>query len=80
MKGNEAIVQFLLNHGADVNAHGGHYGNALQVAASRGNEAIVQLLLTSGADVNERSSQLPLYCDLYHRYCISKRPKSWPGL
>ncbi|KAE9387807.1 ankyrin, partial [Gymnopus androsaceus JB14] len=41
-----------LNHRTDVNAQGGYYGNALQVAASVGNEAIVQFLLTNGADVN----------------------------
>jgi len=28
------IVNLLLEKGADVNAQGGHYGNALQAAAS----------------------------------------------
>lgn len=45
-------MQLLLTSGADVNAHGGNYDNALQAAALSGNEAIVRLLLTNGADVN----------------------------
>jgi hypothetical protein len=31
--GNEAVVGLLLASGADVNAQGGEYGNALQAAA-----------------------------------------------
>jgi hypothetical protein len=50
---NEATVRLLLDRGADVNAQGGYYGNALQAAAQRsGNEATVRLLLDRGADVN----------------------------
>ena len=45
-------VTKLLDHGADINAQGGKYGNALQAAASRGDEARVRLLLDRGADCN----------------------------
>lgn len=46
-------VTTLLEKGADVNAQGGHYGNALEAAASiAGNERVVELLLERGADVN----------------------------
>jgi ankyrin repeat protein len=45
-------VQLLLDKGADVNAQGGKYGNALQAASSRGNLEVVQLLLDKGANVN----------------------------
>jgi ankyrin repeat protein len=46
------LVKDILDGGADVNAQGDHYGNALQAAASSGNEAVVRLLVDSGADVN----------------------------
>ncbi|GJC92656.1 ankyrin repeat domain containing protein [Colletotrichum higginsianum] len=64
--GHEAIVQMLLDAGADVNAQGGFYGNALQAAAivggqhgdilqiafEMGHRAIVQLHLDVGATFN----------------------------
>ncbi|KAF2677730.1 hypothetical protein K458DRAFT_279074, partial [Lentithecium fluviatile CBS 122367] len=42
----------LLREGADVNAQGGAYGNALQAASSGGHEQVVKLLLKKNADVN----------------------------
>ncbi|KPA37290.1 hypothetical protein FLAG1_09900 [Fusarium langsethiae] len=42
----------LTTEGADVNAQGGEFGNALQVASLDGNLEVVQLLLDKGADVN----------------------------
>lgn len=42
----------LLDRGADVNAQGGDYGNALQAASFQGYEEVVQILLNKGADVN----------------------------
>ncbi|KAJ6477137.1 hypothetical protein C8R47DRAFT_654677 [Mycena vitilis] len=45
-------VQYLLDRGADVNATGGHFGSALQAAASEGHKDIVHFLLDHGADVN----------------------------
>ena len=50
--GLTTIVELLLGKGADVNAQGGHYGNALQAASSRGYDKTVKLLLDKGADVN----------------------------
>ena len=46
------IVQMLLERGADVNAEGGGYGNALQSASHNDHQEIVQVLLKRGADVN----------------------------
>lgn len=47
------IVGTLLEKGANVNAQGGKYGNALQAAAYRTeNEKTVELLLEKGANVN----------------------------
>ncbi|KAF2807557.1 uncharacterized protein BDZ99DRAFT_354923, partial [Mytilinidion resinicola] len=39
----------LLKAGADVNAQGGEYGTALQIAAMRGNEDTVRMLLDNKA-------------------------------
>ncbi|KAJ7799349.1 ankyrin repeat-containing domain protein [Mycena olivaceomarginata] len=50
--GHQKICQLLLNKGADVNAQGRIYGNALQAAACQGHDKIVQVFLDKGADVN----------------------------
>ncbi|KAK8851752.1 ankyrin repeat-containing domain protein [Apiospora arundinis] len=47
----------LLEKGADVNAQGGQYGNALQAASSRGHKEIVQALLEKGAVVNAQGGR-----------------------
>ncbi|PSN59256.1 hypothetical protein BS50DRAFT_641131 [Corynespora cassiicola Philippines] len=44
--------RLLLNKGADVNAEGGIYGNALCAASYTGHKGIVELLIKEGADVN----------------------------
>lgn len=46
------MVQILLGRGVDVNAEGGHFGNALQAASFGGYEKAVLMLLRGGADVN----------------------------
>jgi hypothetical protein len=53
LRGCQKLVTLVLaGGGADVNAQGGHYGNALQAASARGYTTIVQQLLERGADVN----------------------------
>jgi ankyrin repeat protein len=49
------VIELLLDLGADVNAIGGQYGTALQVASSRGSHDTVGLLLRRGADPNIRA-------------------------
>jgi len=40
----------LVDAGADVNAQGGRYGNALQAALEGGHEKVAQVLMNAGAD------------------------------
>ncbi|SLM37434.1 ankyrin repeat domain containing protein [Lasallia pustulata] len=42
----------LLDKGADVNAQGGMYGNALRAASEEGHDQVMRMLLDKGADVN----------------------------
>ena len=44
-------AQLLLEHGADVNAQGGYFGNALDAAAEGGHEEFVLMLFKKGAKV-----------------------------
>jgi ankyrin repeat protein len=53
-------VKLLLENGAEVNAQGGRYRNALHTAAEshhQGNEMIMKLLLENGADVNAKGGE-----------------------
>jgi len=49
--GLSTIARLLLIKGADVNAQGGFYGNALQAASAGGHEQVVKTLLDENADV-----------------------------
>ncbi|OCK76482.1 ankyrin, partial [Lepidopterella palustris CBS 459.81] len=51
------VVSLLLENEIDVNAQGGEYGNALQVASYGGHEQVVKLLLDKSADVNAQGGE-----------------------
>ncbi|KAJ7826554.1 ankyrin repeat-containing domain protein [Mycena olivaceomarginata] len=51
------IMRLLLDYGADVNAQGGRYGNAIQAAVVGGHLDLAQLLLEHGADVNAQGGR-----------------------
>ncbi|KAF5342987.1 hypothetical protein D9758_013664 [Tetrapyrgos nigripes] len=46
------MILILVEEGANVNAQGGEYGNALQAASYQGSKEIVKLLVEKGADIN----------------------------
>ncbi|KAI5357718.1 Putative NACHT nucleoside triphosphatase, heterokaryon incompatibility [Septoria linicola] len=48
----DAVVHKLLSNGANVNAQGGFYGNALQAAAGEGHLETAKMLVKKGADIN----------------------------
>ena len=52
--GHDELVKLLLDEGADINAQGGSFGNALQAASCGGHKQIVKLLLDKGAEVNSQ--------------------------
>jgi hypothetical protein len=56
-KGDLALVQSLLEKGADVNAKNGSGATALMLAAGQGHQNVVRLLLDKGADVNAKDGQ-----------------------
>jgi hypothetical protein len=55
--GLSTITRLLINQGADVNAQGGYYGNALHAASERGHEQTVKTLLDKGAEVNAQGGR-----------------------
>jgi Ankyrin repeats (3 copies) len=44
--------EYIIKKGADINAQGGYYGNALQTVSFGDDESVVRLLLDRGMDVN----------------------------
>ena len=50
-------MQLLLYKGADVNAHGGEYGSALQAALVGNHENVVKLLMEKGAVLDFQEPQ-----------------------
>ena len=53
-KGQAALVELLIDIGADVHAYA---DNSLRLAAENGHAAVVQILLDAGADVHANDDQ-----------------------
>ncbi|KFY50492.1 hypothetical protein V495_00232 [Pseudogymnoascus sp. VKM F-4514 (FW-929)] len=58
LRGHDKAVELLLSKGADVNAQGGLYGQALQAASAEGYEKIVEVLLKCGFTLSTARSQV----------------------
>jgi hypothetical protein len=59
--------------GADVNAEGGEYGYALQVASEDGHEKMVRMLLDAGADVNaEGGESMAMHCRPHQQMVVRR--------
>lgn len=57
LRGLPVSVKMLIEKGANVNAQGGHFGNAIQAASYKGFEDVVQILLNNDVDVNALGGQ-----------------------
>jgi ankyrin repeat protein len=51
------MAQFLLRHGANVNARGRYYMTPLHLASSKGSLDISRLLIEHGAEVDVRDDE-----------------------
>jgi ankyrin repeat protein len=51
------VALLVFEDGADINAQGGVYGNALQAASFKGHNKTVKLLLAHGADINAQGGR-----------------------
>ncbi|OCK98553.1 ankyrin, partial [Cenococcum geophilum 1.58] len=54
--GHEKVIEVLLEMGADIQATGGVYSNAVQAAIAKGHESAAQMLIERGADVNAQGA------------------------
>jgi ankyrin repeat protein len=57
VSGHKKVVRILLDTGAEVNAQGGKYGNALQAASLYGYKKLVRILLEARVDVNAQGGE-----------------------
>src|SRR2546426_2436396 len=80
-KGNRAMVELLLAHGANVSAKGNSNTTPLHYAARSGYLSVAQALVAQGADVNakgrseEHTSELQSPCNLVCRLLLEKKKK-----
>lgn len=62
--GNSSMVQFLISHGADINATTYSGNTPLHSAAGRGHEHVVSALVTAGADTHLQNTEGDVAADV----------------
>jgi ankyrin repeat protein len=72
--GNKAMVEFLLDHGADVNAQDTTGGTALHSAADKGYLSVAEVLIRHQANLEARNSQQNNACTPLQRAVAHGRP------
>jgi ankyrin repeat protein len=79
-KGQNDIVQDLLDRGGDVNTHDRYKTTPLMIAAERGHTETIQLLLAHGAEVNARDFEGRTALMLAIRGQYPQGTHAWSGL
>ena len=59
--GNEEVVKYLVELGADINEKARFTGTSIFKACSSGNEALVKYLIELGADTNKKMNLVNLH-------------------
>ena len=60
--GHIAVVQCLINHGADIDSKTKEKFTPLHKSARNGHLNVVQFLVTHGADINARDNNIKCDC------------------
>ena len=61
--GHLSAISFLIDHGADIDAHCGLHGCAINAAADSGNIKVILVLVNAGASlsIGDEAGRMPLY-------------------
>ena len=69
-------MSLLLEKGANVNAEGGYYGNALQAATYRGTEGLCFTVVGEGSKC-ERNARMLWYCQCTNVVSLLKENRAF---
>jgi len=58
--GHLDIVEFLVNHGADINEKNNKNESSLHLSAQNGHLNLVEFLINHGADINQKNNNFLL--------------------
>ena len=78
--GNSGMVQFLITHGANIDASTYSGNTPLHSAAGRGHEHIVSLLVTAGADTHVQNTEGDVAADIARCRNAFRAPAAQPAV